>query len=224
MNSLIQQLNLLIGDVKAMEELEKKDKCKILLVSDSHGQHYRLLDIVSKFGSDCDAMIFCGDGCGDMIYLLEEAVCDCKYAENLPPVIALAEGNNDCDSYAFASDSKSVARIKCPLRNTLKACGHTIYFTHGHRSSLFYGSSELIEEAKIDKASIVIFGHTHVAFSELTSNRIFLINPGSISLPRSGQPATFATVSLKKGSSFADCTFYQITAKGYSPYIPKGFW
>ena len=224
MNSLIQQLNLLIGSTQSMEELAQKDEACILIASDSHGQYYRLLDIVSSFGSQCDAMIFCGDGCGDMIYVLEKAAADSSIAEKLPSVIGLVEGNNDSDSYSFAINSETVSRIRCPLRNTMKACGHNIFFTHGHRCSLFYGSDELVEMSKTENADIVLFGHTHVACSELKAPKINVINPGSISLPRSGQPPCFAVTKLKKNSSFTDTTFYQITAKGYTPFIPREIW
>ncbi|MCR5217929.1 YfcE family phosphodiesterase [Treponema sp.] len=224
MNNLNQQLNLLIGDTKEMESLENKDECTILIISDSHGQHYRLLDIVAKFGSECDSLIFCGDGCGDMIYLLEEAAADPEYAKCLPPVIGLVEGNNDSDSYSFAPSPDRISRIRCPLRNTMNACGHRIFFTHGHRCSLFYGSEALVEASRADNADIVLFGHTHVACNEFKAPGVNVINPGSISLPRSGQPPCFALLKLKRNSSFADIVFYQITASGYSPYIPSGFW
>jgi len=224
MNSLIQQLNLLIGNTQAMESLAQKDEATVLIVSDSHGQYYRLLDITSAFGTQCDAMIFCGDGCGDMIYLLEEAAADREFAEKVPSVIGLVEGNNDSDSYSFALNSETINRIRCPLRNTMKVCGHNIFFTHGHRCSLFYGSDELVEMSKTENADVVLFGHTHIACSELKAPKINVINPGSISLPRSGQPPCFATLRLKKNSSFADVTFYQITARGYIPFIPREIW
>ena len=62
----------------------------------------------------------------------------------------------------------------------------TFYATHGH----VYNQDHL---PPIQKGDILIHGHTHVYKAERKENYI-LLNPGSVSIPKEGNPPTYAVV------------------------------
>jgi putative phosphoesterase len=59
---------------------------------------------------------------------------------------------------------------------------------------VYYGYHRLIAAALASNADTVLFGHTHIpCFAK--ENSLFLINPGSVSRPRSTKGPTFAVVT-----------------------------
>ena len=60
----------IIGASSAIAALENKDHARLLVLSDSHGRYGIVESIVRRFGSECDAIIFCGDGVSDIATLL----------------------------------------------------------------------------------------------------------------------------------------------------------
>lgn len=141
---------------------------KLLVVSDNHGDRQILLDIVKKFEDKVDFMLHCGDSeleAGDEIWQYFTAV----------------KGNCDFGP-GFAE------------RQVLKVGGETIYMTHGHLSNVRFGLTQLALEAEEAKATIALFGHTHIAGCEEERGILFL-NPGSISQPRGAlKIPTFAII------------------------------
>ena len=67
----------------------------------------------------------------------------------------------------------------------------------------------------------VLFGHTHVCFSALTSGNIFVLNPGSCSRPRQGQPSVFAILEVEKGKGYNDAVFYQVVPGERKTFVPE---
>ena len=63
--------------------------------------------------------------------------------------------------------------------------GKTVYMSHGHK----YSPDNL---PPIPQGSIFLSGHTHVLMIE-DRGGIVCINPGSVSLPKNGNPKTYAT-------------------------------
>ena len=73
--------------------------------------------------------------------------------------------------------------------------GRTFYLIHGHQygvkrnlNSLFYRGQEL-------GVDLVLFGHTHLPLCENIKG-MWLINPGSTSLPRLGGNGSYALIDL----------------------------
>lgn len=73
--------------------------------------------------------------------------------------------------------------------------GQSFYLIHGHQYgakrslvSLFYRGLEV-------GANVVLFGHTHVPVCERIDG-IWMINPGSASLPRYGSGCSYALIDL----------------------------
>ena len=67
--------------------------------------------------------------------------------------------------------------------------GKTFYATHGH----IYNQNNL---PPLQNGDILIHGHTHVLTAEEKEHYI-LLNPGSVSIPKEGNPPTYAV--LKDG-------------------------
>lgn len=227
MNSLHQDKSLLIGSTKAIDSLAKKESAVLLVVSDSHGFSSILTHIVQQRGSHCDALIFCGDGLSDITSCVEQASVDNEFADVLPPVIAIAEGNGDADRYPYINPehynnpkASLYAEFKVPLFQTLIVAKHKLFVTHGHRYSLLNGTEALAMEAKKQNAQLVFYGHTHIARADQNESMLIL-NPGSCSRPRGGQQPCFAEVLVTAKSDFFGYQFFQVTTgndfPGYNP-------
>ncbi len=145
---------------------------KILIVSDTHGKNYNLLKTLERVGA-IDLLIHLGDFEGGEEYIREIANCP----------VEMVSGNNDF----FAGLPKEVI---------MRIGDYVVMLTHGHRYGVNYGTANLVENAKKNHVDIVMFGHTHVPMINLTQE-VWLINPGSLSLPRQhGRNRTFILMEL----------------------------
>lgn len=200
MNELTQHKLFLLGSEKSIHDLSIKSCATILTISDSHGNSDILNSIVNEFGTKSDALVFCGDGTQDFFNILTSL--------NTPPVVALVHGNCDESSMTIKSKSSDFQQIKVPAAITFNAAGTNIMITHGHIFGVHYGTAGLENHAKDTDASLILYGHTHVA--DITENNGFtLINPGSCTNPRQGLPPSFALIKLEKNKD-PFCTFYEI--------------
>ena len=218
---------LLVGTTEAIRGLESRQNAKLLVVSDSHGAGDILCLILEVMGKDCDAMVFCGDGIQDVALALERMQKSRSFAQSIPPVVAFVEGNNDCDRYPVHNplhrtdpEQPVYINLNVPAELTFKVCGHTVLMTHGHRYPLYNGLQSLVYRSQEEGADLLFYGHTHIASAQYGGNTL-LLNPGSCSRPRGGQPATFATVEITKGSLFFDPTFYCFSGGKIKNYLPS---
>lgn len=224
MNKFTQEGTYLFGSIKDIKKLEEKENAAVLIISDTHGDFGTLHSILKQFGAECDALIFAGDGIAELAAIADESCDNSDFQKFIPPVIAAVEGNNDQDFYPFRnylSDSPYYIETQIPLNQSLTICGHNIFVTHGHRFSLYDGVDSLVETAAECGAEIAVFGHTHIAMECLYSGNVYIVNPGSCSLPRGFQPPTFALMKLKKNQKSFDFTFYEFNSAGCKPYIPS---
>lgn len=145
----------------------------ILIVSDTHGICSCLEQALQKVGP-IDMLIHLGDIGGDEQYIEEIACCP----------VEMVSGNND-----FFTD--------LPRDKFIQIGKYYIMLTHGHRYGVNYGVEHIKETARLNGADIVMFGHTHQPLIDLTDDRIYAINPGSITQPRqSGRIPTFIMMEL----------------------------
>ena len=216
MIQLLQNSNYLIGSQTDIAALEAKEHARILTISDSHGDWRGLIRIVKQFGPTCDALILTGDCWRDLEELLELAEEDPSVNEVIPPVLGFVRGNGDPSYFAVSYDigkNNSNARtlpkgsVLMPDRLTLTANGQTILFVHGHMEGVDYGYNKLGLDAKMLGVHYAVHGHTHVSAFEQRGDFTF-INPGSISRPRGGSPASFAILTVEK--TFIDAAFLRI--------------
>lgn len=215
MNQLVQQESFLIGSAEDIQNLEKKNKAKLLVISDSHGDYDVLYDIIMNFGSECDALIFCGDGICDIATILANAYSNEKLKEALPPVIAITQGNGDSERYRIEiedlENNMPWKILAVPPRTFFTVCSRNILVVHGHKHGVGLGTETLISSASIMDADMTFFGHTHIPYWEENKTALFL-NPGSCSRPRGGMPASFAVVSFPGITERYSIDFFEINS------------
>lgn len=233
MIELIQNSDYLIGSQADIMALTMKEQARILTVSDSHGDWRGLMRIVKQFGPTCDALVITGDCWRDLSELLELANEDPSIQEVIPPVLGFVRGNGDPSYFAVSYDigkNNSNARtlpkgsVLMPDRLILTVNGHQILFVHGHQEGVDYGYNKLGLDSKILGVHYAVHGHTHVPVFEQRGDFTF-INPGSISRPRGGSPASFAILTVEK--DFVDAAFLKINDNmgdegSYSIFNPIG--
>lgn len=145
---------------------------KILIVSDTHGQH-KNLDIVLERMGKIDALIHLGDVESEEHYI--EAVAGCK--------TYMIAGNND-----YFSD--------LPGEREFMLGKYHVFITHGHYYYVHMGTKRLKQEARARRADIVMYGHTHCPDIDLEDD-VITINPGSLSRPRQeGRKATYVVMEI----------------------------
>ena len=132
---------------------------KILIVSDTHGRHGNLDEVLEKEGP-IDLLIHLGDVEHEDNYI--EAVAGC-------PTHIIA-GNNDYFSFLPHEKEVRIGKYKA-------------FLTHGHNYYVSMDTSRLRREALFREADIVMYGHTHKPYLDIQENLVVL-NPGSLSYPR----------------------------------------
>lgn len=217
MNCLFQTEEGFIASRKDLEELAVKDHARILVLSDSHGNYKIFLKLLKQFGPECDALVFCGDGIGDLAEILELAQSDEELKQIIPPVIAFVRGNGDPQTFPVSYDvgkynPKSVndqykGTLHVPASQVLRANNTNFYICHGHSFGVYFGIDQLGLAVKYNECSFGIYGHTHIGALDTFSD-CKLLNPGSCSRPRGGDTASCAIITVEK--KFTDVAFIKI--------------
>lgn len=130
---------------------------KYLVVSDNHGDREILVDLVTQYKGQVDAMFHCGDS-------------ELDPNDELWNNFVVVKGN--CDYYN-----------EFPQAVTKTIGNDTIFMTHGHLVNIKSGLNTIALKASEANATVVLFGHTHEIGCEMHRNTLFL-NPGSIRQPR----------------------------------------
>ncbi|NLK74449.1 MAG: metallophosphoesterase [Clostridiales bacterium] len=134
---------------------------KVLIVSDTHGRNQNLIKVIKKVGT-VDLLVHLGDSEGSIDNI--EAIAACP--------VAMVAGNNDF-------------YYNLPKEKIIEIGKYLALLTHGHRIGVRAGIDNLLAAAKINQVNIVMFGHTHIPMITFQEG-IWLINPGSLTLPRQG--------------------------------------
>ena len=145
---------------------------KILIVSDTHGRHGNLDEVLEREGK-IDMLLHLGDVEDDEHYIGAIA----EY-----PVHMLS-GNNDFFSYL-------------PGEKEIKIGKYRVFMTHGHGHYVSTNTKRLREAAKARGVDIVMFGHTHKPYIDVEGD-LKVINPGSLSYPRQeGRRASYVIMEI----------------------------
>lgn len=145
---------------------------KILIVSDTHGRHGNLDEVLEREGK-IDMLLHLGDVEDDEHYI--EAIAECP--------IHLLAGNNDFFSYL-------------PREKEIKIGKYNVFMTHGHGYYVSMNTKRLRDEAKARGVDIVMFGHTHRPYIDV-EGALKVINPGSLSYPRQeGRRASYVIMEI----------------------------
>lgn len=136
---------------------------KILVFSDSHGRTIDMYGLIEQ--ESPDAVIHLGDHYED--------ACDLRRSYPDIPVYAV-RGNND-----FEPDA--------PLTSVIAPEGVRMYLTHGHRDRVGWTDTGLVSTHAAENGCVLaLYGHTHLR-NDVRENGVRVMNPGSISMPRSGR-------------------------------------
>jgi len=145
---------------------------KIIVVSDSHGNYRALSRVINDYHADI--YIHLGDGEREL-----NTVCLSKPDKQIYHVA----GN--CD---YASLSENELLMSPDDKNV-------IFAVHGHMNDVKYSLEPLKALARKKGANIVLYGHTHARHNEYDDG-MYIINPGSVSIPRDGNRPSFAVIEL----------------------------
>ncbi len=146
---------------------------KILVISDSHGQHDNVDLAIEREMPDRIFHLGDGDGCEEYI----EAVGECP--------LEIVRGN--CDFYS-----------DLPAEVVMRVGEHVVMLTHGHYYNVNYGPDMLIDAAREKGADMVFYGHTHVP-EIFYEEDLMVMNPGSISYPRQeNRRPSYGVIEMEK--------------------------
>jgi len=138
---------------------------RILVLSDTHRHIGAVLELLR------------GDHRFDRIVHLGDLVSDAIDIESVSGVhVDYVAGN--CDWGGDNAPTKKIVHLE----------GKKIYLCHGHREHVKSGDSVLRQMIRKDGYDIALYGHTHTADITWEGDSL-IMNPGSISLPRDGDPS-----------------------------------
>ncbi|MDP4090576.1 MAG: phosphodiesterase [Bacillota bacterium] len=159
---------------------------KLLFVSDIHGSFYYANKAMEAFHREnADHIVLLGDELyhGPRNPLpkdynpKETAELLNKFAHKIIAV----RGNCDSEVDQMVLDFPIMADY-----STVLFSGRRLFLTHGH---IF----NMDNMPKLSKGDVLIYGHTHVPVAE-KKDGIFVINPGSVTLPKENNPNTYGVL------------------------------
>jgi len=145
---------------------------RICIVSDTH-RHRNEMMAALKTIQPVDVILHAGDECSDVTWLRSRVDL---------PILAVA-GNWDTYSKDF------------PEQLVIDQYGPRILLVHGHTLRVKDGVDRLLQKSDSVGASIVVYGHTHVAYAAVDKG-ILVLNPGSLAEPRGRREPTFALLEV----------------------------
>ena len=160
----------------------------ILVFSDSHGHPERMAEAFDKQIKKPDAVIFLGDGLGD--------ISKCSFGS---ANVFSVSGNCDCYSFLIPPEE--------PTERIVEICGKKIMMTHGHRYSVKSGLGRIVSEAVRRDVDILLFGHTHEKlelylpagesdFGICLEKPLYVMNPGAVG----AYPSSFGCIEIISGN------------------------
>lgn len=159
---------------------------KYLFASDIHGSAYYCRKLLDAFREEqAERLVLLGD----LLYHGPRNDLPREYAPK--EVIALLNEHKN-KIYAVRGNCEAEVDqmvLEFPVMADyciLSVDGRTFYATHGH----IYNQDNL---PPLQKGDILIHGHTHVLKAQQMDGYI-LLNPGSVSIPKEGNPATYAVL------------------------------
>lgn len=144
---------------------------KLLVISDTHGRIEPISAVIDRM-DDIDMLIHLGDYEEDARLLAERHGLD----------VLSVPGNMDGCMQLDSAET------------VLETEYGRILLTHGHLRDVRWSGDRLVYAALEKNCKAVFYGHTHISMYEESPEGIILLNPGSTSLPRDGNPPSYAVV------------------------------
>jgi len=153
---------------------------KILLVSDTHGYTASLEDLLKQYTGTVQAVYHMGDHARDLLGFEQ------KYPELSFAAVA---GNTD---YDYSLPREKIITITVGEKDNIS---RRIMLVHGHNHGVKTSTVRLSYYALEKEVDACFFGHTHVP--EINMYRsVFMMNPGSLVVPRGGSRASYGIVDI----------------------------
>lgn len=157
---------------------------KLLIASDLHGDLSSCEALIEKFNEEgCERILFLGD------ILYHGPRNDLPNTYNPKGVISLlnsyadkitsVRGNCDAEVDEMVLDFPTLADYAIFSLN-----GITVFASHGH-----HYSTET--PPKLEAGAVMLGGHTHLYGKKEFGNQNLYLNPGSVSIPKGGNPKTY---------------------------------
>lgn len=164
---------------------------KIFFISDIHGSIYYLKRAFENYEKEkAENIVILGDelyhGARNDLpkeYNPKEVT---KFLNEYKEKIIAVRGNCDSEVDEMVLDY--------PMMDTFSTIlyeGRRIFLTHGH----IYNENNM---PKLSSGDVFIYGHTHIPVAKKIQD-IFVINPGSITLPKEGNPHSYGVL---EGNTF----------------------
>lgn len=162
---------------------------KLFFISDIHGSIYYLKKAIEAYQEEkADYIVILGDSLyhGPRNPLPKEynpkevAILLNEYKDKIISV----RGNCDSEVDQMVIDYPTMSDYSIILHE-----GKRIFLTHGH----IYNKNHL---PVLSEGDILIHGHTHIPVAEKLDN-IYLLNPGSITLPKENNPNSYGVIENK---------------------------
>lgn len=159
---------------------------KYMFASDIHGSAYycrRLLEEYQKSGAERLILL------GDLLYHGPRNDLPKEYAPK--EVIAMLNGIRD-EIYTVRGNCEAEVDqmvLEFPVLAdyaVLVLNGKTFFATHGH----IFNQDHM---PPMKKGDVLVHGHTHILKAVEFDDR-YILNPGSVSIPKGGNPATYAVL------------------------------
>ncbi len=144
-------------------------KTKLLVISDSHGNQVKIEQALVK-EHPVDWIVHCGDGAGDLAPV------------RVPPGVNVIRVLGNVDTWRGYDYERQVIQ---------EINGATVMAVHGDLFRVQDGFDQLVIEARLHRADLVLFGHTHVTTHR--EGRPVLFNPGTAS------KGSYGVVFIEKG-------------------------
>ncbi len=148
---------------------------RIYLISDTHGRIDKAMEIYQTL-EDIDLIIHLGDHWNDAKRMKDQL--------NVP--LLSVKGNMDG---SFSRDGYHI----------LDTDFGKILLAHGHMESVKQSYENIIYKAESLQCRAAFFGHTHIPLF-LEAEGIYLLNPGSLSLPAGGRKGSYAVATVTENS------------------------
>ncbi|MEF9922304.1 MAG: metallophosphoesterase [Anaerovoracaceae bacterium] len=161
---------------------------KIFVISDTHGMLSKAIEVFEGL-TDIDLIIHCGDYDRDAINLGDYFGVD----------VITVKGNSDG---SYSDDDYKI--VDTPYGQ--------IYVTHGHMQNVNFSYDKIYYTAAEKNCIAAIFGHTHKPIFE-ENNGIYMINPGSLSMPRDGSQGSYAIIHSSKEDFYGSIIYYDDIVK-----------
>ncbi len=168
---------------------------KVLIVSDSHGKSKNVKEAIGK--EKPDMLIHLGDIEDDPEKL--RRWLDERAKKSIPAIFI--QGN--CDRYMSSDVNSALKQVAMFELND-----HKFFCCHGHVQGVNYGLENLMYTAIENGCDIAMYGHTHTPFNDVfdgfgdAGESVHILNPGSISLPRGGNPKSYMIMKFDDNNDY----------------------